>query len=340
MNDKKQIALFFGGRGYEHSVSVSGAKNLLSLIDRERYGAHTVFIEKSGKMRLASPDVAGNEAVFSGGTEVFPILRDGRGALLTEGGKILPIDCAFPLLHGDFGEDGTVQGLLSSCKIPFVGSDARASAICLDKAATKALAEAMDIPTVPWRLLTGGEDGEELELPVFIKPDCLGSSVGAAPVRERSELRAAIQSAAMLGSGRVLAERLISPVRELECAYFAAQDEVIVTHPGEILSDGFYSYERKYSACAARTSARAEISRALSERMREYARRLCLSVGVRHLARVDFFLSGEDLYFNEINTMPGMTAASLYLGLLDRAGISPAEAVNRIISDAIAEGAL
>lgn len=333
MTNKKQIALFFGGRGYEHSVSVSGAKNLLSLIDRERYGVHTVFIEKSGKMRLRAPD-------SEGGTAVFPIFCNRGGALLTESGERLHIDCAFSLLHGDFGEDGTVQGLLSSCGIPFVGSDARASAICLDKAATKAVAEALGIPTVPWRLLTGGENFTDLELPLFIKPDCLGSSVGASPARSREELSLAIQNAASLGGGRVLAERLVSPRRELECAYFSAQGEEIVTYPGEILCDGFYSYERKYSTEAAGTSARADVTRELAERMSEHTRVLCRAVGVRHLARVDFFLSGDELYLNEINTMPGMTASSLYLRLLDGAGISPAEAINRMISDAIAEGSL
>ena len=333
MTNKKQIALFFGGRGYEHSVSVSGAKNLLSLIDRERYGIYTVFIEKSGKMRLTTPDLEVGEAVF-------PILADGRGALLTEAGERLQIDCAFPLLHGDFGEDGTIQGLLASCRIPFVGADTRASAICLDKAATKALAEALGIPTVPWRLLTGGEDYTDLELPLFIKPTGLGSSVGASPAHSRVELIAAIRSAVSLGCGRVLAERLISPIRELECAYFSAQGEQIVSYPGEILCDGFYSYERKYSTEAAGTSARADVSRELAERMREHTRRLCQAIGVRHLARVDFFLSGDALYLNEINTMPGMTASSLYPRLLERSGISPAEAINRMISDAIAEGAL
>ena len=138
----------------------------------------------------------------------------------------------------------------------------------------------------------------------------------------------------------MLAERLVSPRRELECAYFSAQGEEIVSYPGEILCDGFYSYERKYSTEAASTSARADVSRELAERMREHKRRLCRAIGVRHLARVDFFLSGDALYLNEINTMPGMTASSLYPRLLERAGISPAEAINRMISDAIAEGAL
>lgn len=326
MKDKKQVAIFFGGRGYEHSVSVSGAKNLLPLIDGERYGVHTVLIEKSGRMRLSES-----------GTEVFPIMREGVGALLTEEGCIIPIDCAFPLLHGDYGEDGTLQGLLASLCIPFVGSDARASAICLDKAVTKAAAEALGIPTVPWRLITDGR-GTDLVPPLFIKPDCLGSSVGASPVRSDDDLSAAIAAAGELGGGRVLAEGLIEPLRELECAYFSAQGEELFSHPGEILCDGFYSYGRKYSDKAAESVCRAELPTAITERIREYASALCRFIGVRHLARVDFFLSGERLYFNEINTMPGMTERSLYLRLLESEGISPAEAINRMISDAIAGG--
>ena len=197
MTNKKQIALFFGGRGYEHSVSVSGAKNLLSLIDRERYGVYTIFIEKSGKMRLTTPDLEVGEAdlsyddaIFSCGEALFPILADGRGALLTEAGERFQVDCAFPLLHGDFGEDGTIQGLLASCRIPFVGADTRASAICLDKAATKAFAEALGISTVPWRLLTDGESCSDLEPPLFIKPDCLAARLAHRPrTRARSLVR-------------------------------------------------------------------------------------------------------------------------------------------------------
>ena len=332
MTNKKQIALFFGGRGYEHSVSVSGAKNLLSLIDRERYGVYTVFIEKRGKMRLTTPDLEVGEAVF-------PILDEGRCALLTESGERLQIDCAFPLLHGDFGEDGSVQGLLASCRVPFVGSDTRASAICLDKAATKAFAEALGIPTVPWRLLTNGEDYTDLKPPLFIKPDCLGSSVGASPAHSREELIAAIQSAASLGGDRVLAERLISPIRELECAYFSAQGETLVTPAGEILCNGFYSYDKKYSNLSAPVLTKAELPKSIGDELRSHAERLCRFIGIRHLARIDFFLSGDALYFNEINTLPGMTENSLYLKLLDSAGISPEEAVTRLVSDAIAEGA-
>lgn len=327
MTDKKRVALIFGGRGHEHSVSVSGAENLLSLIDGERYGVYTVIIEKNGKMRLSE-----------GGAELFPVMREGKGVFLTDKGDILRVDCAFPLLHGDFGEDGSVQGLLTSLNIPFVGSDTRASAICLDKAVTKAAAEALGIPTVPWRLITDGH-GADLTPPLFIKPDCLGSSVGASPARSDEELISAIATASELGGRRVLAERLIEPLRELECAYFSAQGEEFVSRPGEILCDGFYSYGRKYSEGAAEGVCRAELPARITERIREWAMELCRFIGVRHLARVDFFLSGDDLYFNEINTMPGMTERSLYLRLLESEGIPPAEAINRMISDAMAEGA-
>lgn len=327
---KKRIALIYGGAGAEREVSVMGYRNLAAYFDKEKYDLVEVQIEKNGDWYLGRSGEC---------YPTFPIRRGGVRGLM-HFGAVEHIDAAFPLLHGDFGEDGSVQGLLASCRVPFVGSNTRVSAICLDKAATKAFAEALGIPTVPWRLLTDGEDYTDLEPPLFIKPDCLGSSVGASPAHSRVELIAAIQSAASLGGGRVLAERLISPIRELECAYFSAQGEEIVSYPGEILCDGFYSYERKYSTEAAGASARADVSRELAERMCEYTKQLCRVIGVRHLARVDFFLSGDALYLNEINTMPGMTASSLYPRLLVGAGISPAEAINRMISDAIAEGAL
>lgn len=324
MTDKKRVALLFGGRGFEHSVSVAGAENLISLIDTERYAIFPILITTDGEFALCH--TRGDDK----GTAAIPI----SGGFLTEDGRDLPIDCAIPLLHGDFGEDGTVQGLLSTLNIPFVGSQTRASAICLDKAVTKSVAEALGIPTVPWRLITDGcADG--ITAPAFIKPDCLGSSVGASEARDSGDLSEAIRRAHEVGGGRVLAERLISPLRELECAYFSAQGEEIFTNAGEILCDGFYSYERKYSERSARTEASAKISGALNEKIRGYASKLCRFIGIRHLARIDFFLSGEDLFFNEINTMPGMTATSLYLRLLEQHGISGSEAVNRLISDAI-----
>lgn len=328
MTDKKRVALLYGGRGYEHSVSVVGASNVISLIDSERYDIYPIFIERNGRAYLRSP------ISTEKGAPVSPIL----GGFLTDRGEYIPIDCAFPLLHGDYGEDGTVQGLLSFLDIPYVGADARASAICIDKAVTKEVAEALGIPTVPWRLVTGRRcDG--IKLPAFIKPSCLGSSFGAGAARDEGELARAIELADSMGCGRVLAERLISPIRELECAYFSAQGEEVYTDAGEILCDGFYSYEKKYSDPSVKTEPSAKIPHELNKTVREYSRRLCEHIGIRHLARIDFFLSGDDLYFNEINTMPGMTSTSLYLRLLAEGGISPEEAINRLISDTIGGGA-
>lgn len=334
MTDKKRVALIYGGRGLEHSVSVAGAKNLMSLIDGERYDTLTVRISKNGEFSLCSPFCAEND-----GISVHPICKDGIGGLTTDGGEFFPIDCAFPLLHGDFGEDGTVQGLLSSLGIAFVGCDTRASAVCLDKAVTKAVAERLGIPTVSWSLITESSLPREQKFPLFVKPDCLGSSYGAGKAENEEQFDSLLRSASALGGGRVLVEEFKSPLRELECAFFEAQGERVFTAAGEILCDGFYSYERKYSQGGAKTSARADISKADALKIREYSEALCSFIGIRHLARIDFFLSDGIIYLNEVNTMPGMTDKSLYLRLLSESGISPKKAVNRLLADAVAEGA-
>ena len=329
MSYKKRVALLYGGRGLEHSVSVEGAKNIISLINRERYEIIPTYISKNGDLSLRAPSSK------DAGRCVHPIFKDGRGAFLAADGEIIPIDCAFPLLHGDFGEDGTIQGLLASLGIPFVGCDARASAICLDKAVTKSVAEALDIPTVEWRLVTDGKtDKLNGILPAFVKPDCLGSSYGAGVAKTQDDLVRAFADADLLGSGRVLVEKFKSPIRELELAYFSAQGEKIFSSAGEILCNGFYSYDKKYIDNT-KTVAVADIPQSANERMREYSEALCSFIGIRHLARIDFFLSGDEIFLNEINTMPGMTETSLYLKLLSSVGISPAEAINRLISDVI-----
>ena len=323
---KQRVALIYGGRGLEHPVSVSGAEHIFPLIDRERYEVIPTCISYSGDFSIHS---AISE---SGGEHVFPALNGGRGGFLTRDGDFIPIDCAFPLLHGNFGEDGTVQGLLASVGIPFVGCDARASAICLDKAITKTAAEALGIPTVGWSLVTDGRL-PDCKPPVFIKPDCLGSSLGAGAAENHAELVRVFENASRLGGGRVLIEDLKSPIRELECAYFSAQGEDIFSSAGEILCRGFYSYERKYESDT-RTVAKADISRDTDKKIRDHSERICSFIGVRHIARIDFFLADGELFLNEINTMPGMTESSLYLRLLSESGISHAEAINRLISDA------
>lgn len=326
MTDKKSIALIYGGRGLEHSVSVAGAKNLISLVDTERYSVIPIYISKSGDILLKHPceDAA------------RPLLPLKNGAF-ADGENLVTVSAAFPLLHGDFGEDGTVQGFLETLGIPFVGCKTRASAICLDKAATKAIAEALGIPTVGWQLYTGrAAYGRASEPPLFIKPCCLGSSIGAGAVFDGEQFAAKLSEACSIGDGRVLAERLMHPVRELECAFFEAQGERLFSHAGEILCHGVYSYEKKYSGGAI-TTARAEIPNETNRKIREYAEALCDFIGLRHLARIDFFLAEGEIFLNEINTMPGMTDTSLYLRLLAESGISPEEAINRLLSDALSE---
>ena len=332
---RRRVMLIFGGRGHEYQVSTRGAKHILPLIDREKYQVFPIFIEKNGAW------------LTERGDEVFPARLGGASGLFL-GGKIIPIDCAFPLLHGDYGEDGVVQGALQNAGISYVGCDAMASGMARDKATVKAVAERLCIPVVDW-LSVYSEDGiphavrrseSQLGYPMFIKPACLGSSVGAFGAENRNELTEALEKAFCL-SKKLIIEKRLDRKRELECAFFSALGREIITEPGEILIDsGFYGYDEKYSEqSSVRVVGKAELDEAVTRAVRNYSRALVRALGVRNLSRIDFFLSDGRLYFNEINTMPGMTETSLYPIMLGEAGISPSEMVNSLISDRIGRGA-
>ena len=216
MNQKKKtVALLYGGRGAEHDVSVSGAKYLYSLIDR-RYEVYPILIDRDGGYRLCA-DISDREGVP---------LRLCRGGFSTGENGFLPVDVAFPLLHGDYGEDGVLQGALECADIPFVGCRTHAGALCSDKAFTKLVAESLGIPTADWILSVEGSatQGKEasrrraeirLGYPMFIKPARLGSSIGALPVWRKEEFDRAYDEAAKLGGGRVIIEELVKVRSEL-----------------------------------------------------------------------------------------------------------------------------
>lgn len=332
---KPRVMLIFGGRGHESEVSTRGAKHILPLIDREKYQVLPIFIDKSGAW------------LTERGDEVYPARLGGASGLFL-GGKIIPIDCAFPLLHGDFGEDGVVQGALQNAGIAYVGCNAMTSGMARDKATVKSVAERLCIPTVRW-ISVYRSDGicrvvrmaeSEIGYPMFIKPACLGSSVGASGAECREDLTSALERAFTL-SDKLIIESRLGQKRELECAYFSALGREIITEPGEILIDsGFYDYDEKYSdkSCVS-VKGRAELDEAVAGAIKSYSRALVRALGVRNLSRIDFFFSGERLYFNEINTMPGMTEGSLYPMMLGESGISPCEMVNSLIADGIERGA-
>ena len=352
---KNTVALIFGGRGYEHDVSVEGAKFVFPLIDRSRYKALPIYIKKSGEWTIpkggvsASPEEIVTEKVDL--EVVHPTFAKRVGGI-SYGDKFIPIRCAFPLLHGDYGEDGVIAGVLKNSNIPFIGCDVEAGALCSDKAYTKIVAEHLGIPTAKWTLGYGStiasarrakERAEKLfSYPMFIKPCGLGSSVGASPVRSESEFDVAYLKAARLGCGRVLIEELISIEKELECAYFATKGKELFTNLGQIsCNSSFYDYSEKYSnASSARVDATSDATEKITEKIKEYSKLLTDIIGIRDIARIDYFLTRDgEIIFNEINTMPGFTGGSLYPRLLETCGINPSRLVNLLISNRIRYGA-
>lgn len=350
-SDKKCVALLFGGRGAEHEVSIIGAKFVFPLIDREKYLPLAVYISRSGEWLISKDENSASvEEIVSAKTEltpVYPTFKNG-GGLLTAEGKFIPIYTAFPLLHGDFGEDGVVQGALECAGISYVGCGTHASAVTSDKAYTKILAEHLGIPTAKW-ILANGKSAEDIILararaeghvgyPMFIKPTRLGSSVGASPARTREEFDEAYIHAASLGNGAVLIEELISIEKELECAYFADKSKELFTNPGQISCGGeFYDYDTKYKSHSnAKVSESASVEDETVKKIKEYSKLLVKLLGIREIARIDYFLTRDGrIIFNEINTMPGFTSGSLYPRLLSSHGIPPEELVNRLILDSV-----
>ena len=320
------VALIYGGRGHESEVSVRGAERIMPLIDREKYRTVSVFIHKDGRW-------------LCNGGEVFPALIGGVSGLCREG-EMMPISCAIPILHGDFGEDGVVQGALENARISYVGCSVSAGAVCCDKAMTKLVAEALGIKTVPWLLAEDESDAlkaeKKLGYPLFVKPCSLGSSVGAVVARNREELISALKNAFALDK-RVIVEKYIHHPRELECGYFRGKCKEIFTNPGEIICEkDFYDYSSKYIDCDGTTLCpAAEVGEDIREQIKRHSATLVAAIGVRDLCRIDFFLSDGTLYFNEINTMPGFTADSLYPKMLDMAGIPPRELIEGLIENAL-----
>lgn len=329
---RKRVALIYGGAGAEHEVSLFGAEYVLGLIDRKRYIPYPILIDKSGEW-LAEGDTS----------RPITLKFTARGGILTEGDKPVPIAAAFPLLHGDMGEDGCVQGILECAKIPYVGCGVAAGAVSCDKALTKDVARTLGIPVADDILISEPLSADtarriaeaKIGYPMFIKPSGLGSSVGAHRVTCREDFAPAYQDASAKGGSRVLIEEYIEDKREIECAYLASSHGEIFTHPGEIITHGVYDYEEKYSENShTRTEVHARVTESVAVRVKEYSRLLVCRIGVRQISRIDFFLCGGRLIFNEINTMPGFTQSSLYPALIREAGISPERLVSELIEGA------
>ena len=327
---EKHIVLLFGGQGHEHEVSVEGKTALRRHFNCGKYRVTEIYIDKDGNFFIENAD--GEKY------PTFPVKIMGKSGFM-KGSSFITPDAVFPLLHGDFGEDGRVQGLLECASLPFVGEGVGVGALTSDKAYTKAVAERLGIPTARYIVLRGeisSEDAEkrvsgELGYPVFVKPTGLGSSLGASKAYSRAEFLKAYKEASTLGD--VIAEELVEDKRELEVAYLNYFGRPVLTPPSEILCPDTYGYNEKYKL-GTKTNLRAEVSLEISELARKFAYMLVREIGIFSLSRIDFFLRRGELLFNEINTLPGFTDGSMYLKMLKADGISEEAVIDALISRA------
>lgn len=356
---KIRIGVLFGGRSGEHEVSLMSARSVMSALNPERYDIVMIGIDKGGRW------LTGNvrEALESGSATDLQ-----RAALLAEPGnsalmeieetearpanlsKVAQLDVVFPVLHGPYGEDGTVQGLLELANIPYVGAGVVGSAVGMDKAIFKAVMESNAIPVLPWRLVLRSRLDQEPELildgleqglpyPIFVKPANLGSSVGISKCVNREELLDGLSEAARFDR-RILAEQGID-ARELEVSVLG-NDQPIASVVGEVKPRrDFYDYIAKYVSDDSELEIPAEITQAQSDQVRSMAVQAFKAMDCAGLGRVDFLLdktSGK-IYINEINTIPGFTRISMYPKLWEATGLTYPELLDRLIDLALARHA-
>jgi D-alanine-D-alanine ligase len=354
--EKLRVAVLFGGRSAEHEISLLSARFVVESLDPARFEPVLVGIDKSGRWSLQEPSLLleaarDPRAVALDATMPNVLLPPHPDAGLVAAGSagtaLGPVDVVFPVLHGPLGEDGTVQGLLELSGVPYVGSGVLGSAVGMDKDVMKRLLAAAGLPIVPYRTVRRARWERErdavlaeigtLGLPVFVKPANLGSSVGVSRVTEAPVLAAAVELALEFDDKVVIETGLAQP-KEIEVAVLGG-DEPFASVPGEIVvghSDGFYSYAAKYlDADGAVTRIPAALDDAQSAEARRLALATFAALEAEGLARVDLFLDAAGRFWvNEINTLPGFTAISMFPKLMEASGIGARELVTRLIEDA------
>jgi len=337
---RKTVLLLFGGESSEHDVSISSARNVYAAMDDTKFNVLLGYIDRQGKWWLL--ENFGSDVTVHGAPQLTPVLGMGSFVTLPENHIIKP-DVILPILHGKNGEDGSVQGLAQLLHIPIVGCDMTASAICMDKLATKEILASYNIKTVPYEVHRQADElpqftqlSMKFGVPLFVKPARSGSSVGISKVYSEEELAAALELAHRHDK-TALIERGVSG-RELEVSVLGNSPHQEVSRVGEIRSkDDFYSYSAKYSAeSLSEIIIPAALDETTSERIRALAGRAYALLGCSGLSRVDFFLGDDQtIYVNEVNTLPGFTNSSMYAKLWRHEGISYAKLIEKLIDFAL-----
>jgi D-alanine-D-alanine ligase len=346
MERRLRVGVVFGGRSGEHEISLRSASTIIAALDPARYEVVPIAIGKDGRwrtgiemLRVLEEAQRALAPIPDYGVEVTIPPDPGRRALLPlAGGPPMPLDVVFPVLHGTYGEDGTIQGLLELAGLPYVGAGVLASAAGMDKGVMKSLFRDAGLPVCRWLVLLPHDDPRragELGFPCFVKPANLGSSVGISKVSDPAGLSGAVAEARAFDA-RVIVEEAVD-AREFECAVIGNQ-EPKASIVGELVpSHEFYDYTDKYVEDGARIVIPAPLPVEAAERMRELALGAFLAIDCAGLARVDFFLERRSarVLVNEINTMPGCTPASMFPKLWEASGLPFAAVCDRLIALAL-----
>ncbi len=347
---KIKIGVIFGGCSPEHEISLLSASNILTALDPKKYDVVPIGIDKTGKWLLADKN---HPMLNAGHHKTIHLNKNVEHKLSLIPGKETELQCVdassqpgkldviFPVLHGPLGEDGTIQGLLQFVGIPCVGSGVLASAVCMDKEVSKRLFKQLGIPTPNFLCFRSHELGkidyqkvvEELGTPVFVKPANAGSSVGTHKVRDEKGFHEAVADA-FCYDHKILVEQAIIG-REIEVAVLG-NDNPKVSVPGEAIpNDEFYTYKAKYEENGVEFVVPAQIPAAATAQIQAMAKRAFLGLSCRGMARVDFFLRGDEVYLNEINTIPGFTKTSGYPKMWEASGVSNQELVDKLVELAL-----
>lgn len=347
----RRVAVIFGGRSGEHEVSLTSAETVIGALQRRGDQVIPIGIGRDGRwwthpdgltlLRQGQPEAGDPVAVLpgeAGGLYRWPV-----------GGspEPLPVDVIFPVLHGPYGEDGTLQGLLEMTGLPYVGCGVAASAVGMDKVLMKAVFQEAGLPQVAYRVVKVtrwqaepqqvlAELQRELGFPCFVKPACLGSSVGVSRAADVEELRRALDEAAALDL-KVIVEEEATGCREVEIGVLGHHDPE-VSLPGEVTpAAGYYDYGSKYSDQRTQLRIPAPVTEETARRLGELGLRAFRAIGGSGLARVDFFVSADEtrIYVNEINTLPGFTPMSMYPKMWTASGLSLEELVGRLVDIAL-----
>ena len=347
---KISVCILFGGVSPEHEVSLRSAESVLNNIDKDKYHIFPVGITQKGDWILFTGSdysmlPTGEWERFEGNRRAALSPVRGQGLLSFEGDCVVRehIDVVFPVLHGENGEDGAMQGLLQLAGIPYVGPHVAASAVAMDKTLTKLVVDQAQIPQAAWRLVRAGElqnrmervlDGVEdrFEYPVFVKPAGTGSSVGVSKAYDRQQLQEALIGAAVYDD-KILVEEFIDG-KEIEVAVMG-NDSPMASTCGEIDSGvELYDYVAKYLTDTSTAYIPARIDEETAEQVREWAVKAYRALGCQGLSRVDFFVTNGDnrVVFNEINTLPGFTSISMYPKLFAASGIPYDQLIDSLLT--------